>query len=160
MGPQLESLIAQDVGDGSAPEPGTPPVPGRICVLDGGVPWVRVKSELVREMDRLAAVMREILDGPAGRREDELDGAEQRVMGIWAAAEWTLGADDRSPMHRRHQLVSGQAIIDELAVAEPRMIDRAGGWQYALGVIDWLMWITGARETIAYPGFAVGKPAE
>jgi hypothetical protein len=159
MQPLTGATIVSGVGDGAAPPPGVPPAPGHICVLDHEVPWVRVGDELFREVSRLNAVVDELLEGPGAQDPNQLDGAERRALGVYAAAAWTLGEDDRAPMARAQILVSGHAIRDEIALADPRMRNRDPGWQYALGVLDWLFWITGATESLRYPGFAVDTAA-
>ena len=142
-----------DYGDYSQREAEVPAAPGVVGFLDTGVPWVRTMDELVREWRRLCAVIEEIKAGPFGQGADAADGCEQHAFGARAAALWTLGADPRAPMSRTQLPVTGQAIRDELDAAEHVMISRQRGWEYATGTLFWLLWITGATETMARPGF-------
>jgi hypothetical protein len=144
--------IAPDVGDGRPPAAGASAVPGHVCVLDGGVPWVRVKVELDREWQRVNALAGEILDR---RGDSALDGVEECVIGALAAARWTLGATQQAPMARAPLPVTGAAIKAELATARRVMEARGPRWAGATGVVHWLLWITGGSEEMPYPGFDV-----
>lgn len=149
--------ITADVGDGRPPSPHESAVPGRVCVLDGSVPWTRVKAELDLEWDRVNALATQIID----RRgtEGALDGREEFVIGALAAARWTLGAVDAAPMTRRARPVNGEAIMSELAEAQRVMAARGRRWAGAAGVLHWLLWITGASEAVEYPGFEPESPS-
>jgi hypothetical protein len=143
--------ITADVGDGRPPGPHESAVPGRVCVLDGGVPWTRAKAELDPEWDRVNALATQIID----RRgtDGALDGREEFVIGVLAAARWTLSAVNAAPMTRQARPVNGEAIKSELSEAQRAMAARGRRWAGAAGVLHWLLWITGASEAMEYPGF-------
>lgn len=126
-------------------------LPTGVGVLDAGVPWPRTPQELDREWGRVVELVAEMTSGPA-RRASELSPGERYVMGVRAAARWTLGDSSRTPTSGRELEMSGAQIRAELALAE-RVVDRrAAGWAYASGVLEWLLWVTGAREELPpYP---------
>jgi hypothetical protein len=138
-------------GDGAG-EPPVVAVPGEVRMLDGGVPWVRTEAELAREWARLTARLVAVTGG-RGRAVAEMDGAERALLGVRAAARWTLGETACAPMSRDRVLVTGASIRGELAEAERVMEERGSRWPYATGVLYWLLWITGATPEMVHPGW-------
>jgi hypothetical protein len=47
--------------------------------------------------------------------------------------------------------VTGRAIRWQLAAAKDLMVSRREGWELALGVVQWLLWITsGSEKSLRY----------
>jgi hypothetical protein len=142
---------------GALAAPGAPgreerAVPGVITVLDGGVPWIRDRLELDQEWDRLVRTASTLLvDGRLAY--EELDGAGQALIGVFNAARWTTGRTHATPVTNEAVEVTGSSLRGQLAAAQERMAARRADWQYATGVVTWLLWITGARAELTYPGW-------
>ena len=128
----------------------TPLVGGPSMVLDAGVPWPRTPDDVAREWARVEArYARLFVSG--GRSLSQLTSAEQFVVGVRVAARWTRAESARSPLRLANEPVSGQAVRDELAVAESLMEARGRHWALATGVLHWLLWVTGAMDDLPYP---------
>jgi hypothetical protein len=125
-------------------------VGGPACVLDAGVPWPRTPDDVAREWARLEARYARIT--VVGRRTmADLSSAERFVVGVRAAARWTRGEVEKSPVCLVGAPLTGQGVRDELDAAEALMEARGRHWEYATGVLHWLLWVTGASEDLPYP---------
>jgi hypothetical protein len=71
---------------------------------------------------------------------------ERHAMGVYAAALWTLSGTAEVPMGGSESPVTGPAVRQQLAEAEDLMVSRLEGWEFALGIVQWLLWITGGSE--------------
>ncbi len=146
----FDSGVPRCLGEPPALLPGSA-IAGQVGVLDGGVPWPRLASELDEQWDRLLIRLAEAL-GAGDRPVEAMDGAGRFVLGVWTAAAWTLGHSPAAPISRADRAVTGPAIQEELAAAGQLVVGRRPYWEWATGVLEWLLWITGARETLRYPG--------
>jgi hypothetical protein len=159
---------AQPPGGGpGSNEPGVEwlAVPGVPAVLDGGVPWVRTGPELDREWARMMAAVAALgFGGERGpgvveRQYAALDGAGRAVLGVFSAARWSVGEVNRTPITERYAPVTGSSLTRELNTAERCSLLRVEGAAYATGVLAWLMWMTGERDTVVYPTWDPNRPA-
>lgn len=146
----FDSGVPRCLGEPLALLPGSA-IAGQVGVLDSGVPWLRFAGELDEQWDRLLALLADAV-GDEGLPVEAMDGRDRFVLGAWTAASWTLGHTAVAPVSRRERPVTGQAIREELAAAEQLVTGRRLYWDWATGVLEWLLWITGARETMTYPG--------
>jgi hypothetical protein len=146
-----DSGIPSCVGDPYLALPGSA-VPGQVGVLDTGVPWFRLANELDAEWNRLRSHL-PLVSGPSERSAERLDGAERFVVGAWTAAAWTLGHTRLAPASTVERPVTGAVIRDELSRVERVLDARKPVWEAAAGSLEWLLWITGAREVMPYPGW-------
>lgn len=135
---------------GSASNLPTAPPAGWTGVLDTGVPWPRSAAELDREWVRLRRRLTRMTQQP-GRAASELNGAERFTLGVRAAARWTSGEIAMAPTTGLDAPVTGAQLRAELAAAEQVMVARESGWEYATGIVFWLLWVTGANEELTYP---------
>jgi hypothetical protein len=71
---------------------------------------------------------------------------ERHAMGAYLSALWTLGGTPEVPLGGAESPVTGQAIRWQLAAAEELMVSRREGREFALGVVQWLLWITSGSE--------------
>jgi hypothetical protein len=126
----------------------TPPIGGPTVLLDTDVPWPRTPPEIEREWQRAATY---VVDIDPEQPWAELTGLERRSYGAWRTALWCRGQVDTSPVRGIAGPVTGQGIRDELVVAEAVMEGRGDGWEYALGALMWLLWVTGASDHMPYP---------
>ena len=124
-------------------------VPGEIMVLDQGVPWIRSGRELRYEWDRLSRHAT-LLPDPDASGYREMTGGLKALLGVLATARWCLARTTTMPMSARPGLVTGASIKAELALAETVVNSRQGNWEYATGVLMWLLWVTGASEKTVY----------
>jgi hypothetical protein len=127
-------------------------VPGTIMTLDQGVPWIRTGEELDHEWNRLSRHAT-LLPARQDVGDDGLTGGLKALLGVLGTARWCLGRDSMTPISDRRALVTGAAIKAELARAEAVMNSRQGSWEYATGVVMWLLWVTGAVEETIYLGW-------
>ena len=145
-------VISREIGDVTPPPEGVSAVAGRVCVLDAGVPWLRTGVELEREWARLRPVVEPIF----ARVDAAPDAAsfapgERHAMGAYMSALWTLGGTAEVPLGGVESPVTGRAIRWQLAAAEDLMVSRCEGWEFALGVVQWLLWITsGSEKPLSY----------
>lgn len=140
-------VISREIGDVTPPAEGASAVAGRVCVLDTGVPWLRTGVELEREWARLGPIVEPIFAKVAAAP----DGAsftpgERHAMGAYMSALWTLGGTAEVPLGGVESPVTGRAIRWQLSEAERLMVSRCEGWEFALGVVQWLLWITSGSE--------------
>jgi hypothetical protein len=139
-------------------EPGKRAAPGVITVLDGGVPWVREQAELDFEWDRITrAAVSLLVDGQFVY--ERIDGGGLALLGVMAAARWSTGRIDTAPMTNQAETVTGASIRRQLALAEARMVARGEDWEHATGVVTWLLWVTGVREDLVFPGWDAAHSA-
>ena len=127
-------------------------VTGPACVLDSGVPWMRTGEELDREWARLRPQMALVYAKVAAWSDDSsFTPGERHAMGVYAAAVWTLGVTTEIPMGGSESPVTGQSIRRQLAEAEALMVSRRPEWEFGLGIVQWLLWITsGSEEPMSY----------
>lgn len=133
--------------DPRGPRPAVVAELGRRGVLDDGVPWPRELFELADEWERVCRVLGLTLAAAkAGRPAEDLQQRERRALGVDAAARWTLGLSPLAPLNGEPAWVTGAAIRRELAIADAVIPARAPGWEFATGVVGWLLWVTGAED--------------
>jgi hypothetical protein len=131
-------------------------VPGVPCLLDCGVSWVRTGAELDREWPR----MLEAVDARAARSQvtPERDGMDRAVLGIYNAAQWTVGDLAIAPVLKRRLPVTGRTLTDELVGAELWSQSGEVGAAYGFGVMSWLLWMVGQRDRVHYPQWSQSDP--
>jgi hypothetical protein len=140
-------VISKEIGDGTPVAEGTSAVAGRVCFLDTGVPWLRTGAELEREWKRLRPVIEPVFTKVRIAPDTaSFTSGERHTMGSYATAMWTLGGTTEVPLGRAESPVTGRAIRQQLATAHDTVESRCEGWEFALGVMQWLLWITSGSE--------------
>lgn len=140
-------VISREIGDVTPPPEGASAMAGRVCVLDTGVPWLRTGAELEREWARLRPVVEPIYAKVNAAPETaSFTPGERHAMGAYLSALWTLGGSAEVPLGGAESPVTGRAIRWQLSAAEELMVSRREGWEFALGVTQWLLWITSGSE--------------
>jgi hypothetical protein len=131
-------------------------VPGVPCLLDCGVSWVRTGAELDVEWPRMLRAV----DARAARGlvTPQRDGMDRAVLGIYNAAQWTVGDLAIAPVLKRRLPVTGRNLSDELVGAELWSQSGEVGAAYGLGVMAWLLWMVGQRDRVQYPNWGAGDP--
>lgn len=124
---------------------GLPPVPAPV------VDSPRSDEELAREWLLLQVLVGVMTDRPERPFED-LAGWELCALGVEAAALWTLGRTEVAPATRRAAVrASLREVATELEVATRSTNAGGPAWEFACGVVAWLVWLLGGGgETVQY----------
>jgi len=124
--------------------------PGVVRILDHGVPWIRTRTEL---WDEWAALDDTAVGMVRARGVDGLNVSEKALTGLWRCARWTLGFDAVAPAQNRARPVTGASLRTEISWSASMSESRLEGWEWATGVLFWLLWATGANEDLDWPGW-------
>jgi hypothetical protein len=152
--PERQQTSGELAGEAwKTPGPGEiPAVPGIVRMLDAGVPWFRTGAELDVAWDRLWEAVTAVLTNGLPNDYESLVGVERALFGVYNAARWSLLQVPTAPMGGEHTPVTGGSIRRQLLRAETHMVSRQEGWEYATGIVTWILWVTGAREDLVLPG--------
>jgi hypothetical protein len=123
-------------------------LPGVQQILDSEVLWLRSGEELARAFNSIEAAISDTIGNSQPNEWDSLDEDERARLGVYQAARWTLQQIPTSPMGSGLIPVTGGSLCRELDCAVIRMRSRGHGWEYAMGVAIWLMWITGYNDLV------------
>jgi hypothetical protein len=118
--------------------------------VDG--PWlVRTWDDFVVELDQLTEHLAALKAVGSSTDVVELPAAEF-VLGVRAAANWTLGVWSQAPATQRPLTVSDEAVVEQAQIARGLALgDDAALRLYGAGAFAWLRWLTGMETSIAYP---------
>jgi hypothetical protein len=112
-------------------------------------PWAHTSGEIEQMTSVLRALVATISEN-TGRTVDDLTSGERYTLGVRAAARWTTGLSDVTPLTGRELPTSRELAETELAVAD--YLTRAGGpvSDGAAGVRAWLDWLLGHRHRMVF----------
>ena len=119
---------------------------GRPQAMDPGAVCVRTDRECDQAWARVRGAVKGVVTNGLSNDYDCLDSVELFLFGAYNAARWTLAKSSIAPMSGRPVPFAAGTTRRELAQAEIRMASRAQGWEYATGVMAWLLWIAGTIE--------------
>ena len=120
-----------------------------------GPQWPRSAADLDREWSRVDHLANRIAaDGAVSA--DELRSEARCLLGMRAAALWSLGRSTTTPMTRRVEEPTFYAALEEMRAADELIRARSHGWAWAIGVDRWLSWLIGAEESVRAPSADAG----
>jgi hypothetical protein len=117
--------------------------------------WPRSRAELEREWSRVDRLATRIAAAGAVNA-DELRPEARCLLGMRAAALWSLGRSTTTPMTGRADEPTFYAALEEMRAADELIRARSPGWAWAIGVDRWLSWLIGAEESVRAPSAEAG----
>jgi hypothetical protein len=112
--------------------------------------WPRPPTEVEREWGRVEQLARRLAQ-VEGVGVDGLGSNAHCLLGIRAAAQWSMGTLTTAPMTGRVEEPTFYVALDEMRAAEARIGAGSPGWAWAVGVHRWLSWLIGAEDKVRYP---------
>lgn len=126
--------------------------PVEFIPIDGqgpGSPWVRSPQEIEDQVGILGALLYEMVS-KGDREVDQLSYGERYAIGVRAAAQWTLGESEVSPLTAQTAAPSAGRVGSELDAASWLVANRGTGHEMAAGVRAWLAWMTGKTDRMVF----------
>jgi hypothetical protein len=114
-----------------------------------GWPWARTRGEIEQMTGVLSALVATVSEN-TGRTVEELTRGERYTLGVRAAARWTTGLSDVTPLTGRELPTSRELAETELGVAD--FLTHADGpvRDGAAGVYAWLRWLLGHCDRMVF----------
>jgi hypothetical protein len=107
---------------------------------------VRTDKEHDQAWARVRGAVESVVTNGLSNDYDCLDSVERFLFGAYNAARWTLAKRSIGPMSGLRVPFAAGSTGRELSQAEISMVTRAEGWEYASGVMAWLLWIAGTID--------------
>jgi hypothetical protein len=114
---------------------------------DGG--WARSAREVDETFATLAVPIQQ-LAARGHQTVAELSVEEHYLLGVRAAALWTMGRTDTAPLTDQVHPADGDSVVTVLAIAEDLMTSSETPSVVALadGIRAWLAWLIGVQDRV------------
>jgi hypothetical protein len=110
-------------------------------------PWSRSTGEIEGAWAVLGALV-SILTARPERAAAQLSDEERYLLGMRAAARWTLGLTALTPLTGAPEKPTSARAVVELRAADPT---TSGGAAVAAGCRGWLGWLLGEVDDLVFP---------
>ena len=118
----------------------------------GGLPdyhlatWPRSEADINVQLRRWGPVVEHILEDCGHLPAANLLAVQWSILGLWRAAQWSLGVTDTSPVSGEVLPPSVEAARRQIAAAGDPRVTGSGGASFAVGAASWLAWLLGMSD--------------